>query len=140
MEILPASERGLLVHLCVHLPEMTGHLGPANGYHMFPFESFFGYLKRFVQSKSHPEANLVMCYRFVVFGRILRARYPDALSAVEMGDLLVLDADVSSDEEDLEEVLPEGVLAPLRVKCRAHRALSSEEKQSLYLLLGHDVR
>lgn len=139
MRILPASERGLLVHLVTHGPEMIGKLGPTNGYHMFPFESFYGYLKRFVQSKSDPEANIFMCYRLVVFGRILRARYPDALhtSVVPlMGVGAPGTVDSSSDDDDVQGE----VTAPARDSVRKRKKLSQRERDYIFLLLGKTVR
>jgi hypothetical protein len=141
MSILPSSECGLLLHLTTHGPEMIAHLGPVNGYHMFPFESFFGFIKRFVQSKSNPEANIIMCYRIIVFGHILKARFPGALKVSNVGDLLV-NQEPSSDEDsdgDDSSRYAEGVVAPLRSACRTRRKLTPVEQESLFILLGYQV-
>ena len=143
MRILPASERGLLVHLTTHGPELTSFLGPLSGFHMFPFESFFGYIKRFVQNKSHPEANIMMCYRIVVFGHVLNARYPDALR-ISSCLVRVPEEDSESDESDTEEEFvprfQERVVAPMRGQCQRRKQLCRDEQQALYVLLGHHVQ
>jgi len=146
MQILPSSERGLMPHLSTHAPENMLHLGPLNGYHAFPFESFYGYIKRFVHSKVHPEANVVMCMRLVTFGRILRARYPDAVNLTNADLLPQQAAKGSQEEEDQGDEdafglrFRRGVSAPPREKCRVRLDFRREARDALFRLLDFPVR
>jgi hypothetical protein len=94
-----------------------------------------------------------MCYRFILFGRIMRSRYPGSLrSDIHFGRLLGVEAEDSEDDQsdDVGDVRSQnlhvlagvdpGVVAPSRASCRKRLKLSSDERESLFFLLGYSVK
>jgi hypothetical protein len=113
---------------------------------MFRFESFFGYIKRFIRSKVYPEANLVKCYRLLVFGRILRVRYPDMDHPDYEAFLLQPEHEDDGDQApvggrwNLGHRFRPGVVAPVRGDCRVRKRFDEQELRALYILLDYDVK
>ena len=109
-QALPGTERCMMWHAATHLTDQQWRFGGAHLTWMFHFDSFLGYFKRFVTSKSHPEANLMHSWRTAIFSRVTTTRFvtPPSLDLVE-------ESSSSSAEDDEDARAPCGDAPPRHI-------------------------
>jgi hypothetical protein len=63
---LPITENDIVFHVLLHIPDQLRYFGPVRTYWMFYFERFVGYLASNINSRVHPEANLIITSKIVI--------------------------------------------------------------------------
>jgi hypothetical protein len=76
-DVLPASERCMVLHLIVHLPDQIRRHGvPRLGW-MYPFERLMGWVKRYAKSRRDPEATCMRMVRLNAFSLVAKTSFPE---------------------------------------------------------------